>query len=59
MLRYEGENYEAVECVVRVGQEETSGRTFVWSGYPEELSEGAFDPTMFPDGDTRILANMP
>lgn len=49
LLRHEGANYELAECVIRSGQDETAGRTFVWCGYPEELMEGEFDPTMFPD----------
>ncbi|TCD63347.1 hypothetical protein EIP91_005648 [Steccherinum ochraceum] len=55
LLRYEGENYEMVECVIRAGQDETMGRTFVWCGYPDELSEGSFDPTMFPDVENGVL----
>ena len=54
LLRYEGENYEMVECVIRAGQDETVGRTFVWCGYSEELTEGTFDPTMFPD-ESRVF----
>lgn len=54
LLRYEGENYKMVGCVIKAGQDETHGRTFVWCGYPEELSEGSFDPTMFPDVDGRM-----
>ncbi|THH27239.1 hypothetical protein EUX98_g6949 [Antrodiella citrinella] len=55
LLRYEGENYEMVECVIKAGRDETVGRTFVWCGYAEELTEGGFDPTMFPDVDGRTL----
>jgi len=55
LLRHEGENYEIVECVIKAGQDETVGRTFVWCGYAEELTEGTFDPTMFPDVDGRTL----
>ncbi|KAH8094751.1 hypothetical protein BXZ70DRAFT_357158 [Cristinia sonorae] len=53
LLRYEGENYEMVECMIKSGNDEILGRMFVWCGYPEELSdEGKFDPTMFPENGT-------
>lgn len=55
LLRYEGENYEMVECLIRAGRDETEGRTFVWCGYPDELSQGSFDSTMFPDVENRVL----
>ncbi|CAL1710967.1 unnamed protein product [Somion occarium] len=49
LTQHEGENYALAPIAVHIGQTVTSGYTFVWCGYPEEVDEGAFDPSLFPE----------
>lgn len=42
---YETSSYKCVSCPITpgTGEEQITGKTFVWAGEPEELSEGTFD----------------
>ncbi|KAL4251612.1 hypothetical protein ABKN59_003826 [Abortiporus biennis] len=53
---YMRENYKLKKVMIRTGVEadyildqEIEGWTFVWSGLIEDLSEGSFDPSLFPE----------
>ncbi|KAH7106027.1 hypothetical protein BKA62DRAFT_348787 [Auriculariales sp. MPI-PUGE-AT-0066] len=52
---YETENYRLhrVDVEVATGDdwETAEAWTYIWNGYPEELSEGAFDASLFAEDD--------
>jgi gamma-glutamylcyclotransferase (GGCT)/AIG2-like uncharacterized protein YtfP len=47
LQNYEGENYKLVDCTIETSGVEKAGRTFMWTGYPEELRDGTFDRGLF------------
>lgn len=48
--QYETENYRKVHCMIYFadGSDPQLGYTFQWNSYPEELTDGTFDPSSFP-----------
>lgn len=59
LRQFEGENYKLVSCeLVQLDPEgdldsetQRTGWTFVWNSYLEDLTEGAFDASLFPVRD--------
>ncbi|KAF3928588.1 hypothetical protein AA313_de0202171 [Arthrobotrys entomopaga] len=53
LIAYEGANYTIRPLLIKLSGGEyeetdaTYGKTFVWNGYPEELTDGEFNPEVF------------
>lgn len=49
LTSYEGENYTLAPVTIFTGHIANSGYTYVWAGYFEDLTEGVFDASRFPN----------